>query len=263
LAARAAPVVTELLSVEPRVDPAAVRAMEERGFNAWPAPRSVLLAGWSLRFAGGYTRRANSMNAVAPTSEAFADVLAAAMQVFARENLPAVVRLTPLAGREPERALARAGWRSSEESLVLAGAIDPSFRIDDEADASPTPTEAWLDGVSAANGYGADRRLMLSRITSLVVPDACYLSLPIDGRPAAHGFAVAERGMVCLLNIVTAPAARRRGAARRLLTSLMAWGRASGATTAFLGVSATNEPAVRLYRSLGFGEAYRYHYRAL
>jgi ribosomal protein S18 acetylase RimI-like enzyme len=41
----------------------------------------------------------------------------------------------------------------------------------------------------------------------------------------------------------------------------MKWAGSSGAREAWLQVEADNEPAYRLYTSLGFSEVYRYHYR--
>ena len=49
-----------------KLDEAAIRALEERAFNAWPALRSAYCDGWLFRFSEGLTRRANSVNAVAP-----------------------------------------------------------------------------------------------------------------------------------------------------------------------------------------------------
>ena len=77
----------------------------------------------------------------------------------------------------------------------------------------------------------------------------------------AWGLAVDEGGRVGLFDIVTLPQARRQGAARRLVEALLAWGQAAGAREAYLQVMAANSAAIALYRSLGFVEAYRYHYR--
>ena len=41
----------------------------------------------------------------------------------------------------------------------------------------------------------------------------------------------------------------------------LAWTREVGATDAVIQVVSGNAPAVNLYTSLGFEEAYRYHYR--
>ena len=38
--------------------------LEHLAFNAWPALRVVVQGNWLLRFADGYTKRANSINAL-------------------------------------------------------------------------------------------------------------------------------------------------------------------------------------------------------
>ncbi len=43
-----------------------IRTLERRAFAAWPALDTVEHDGWALRTANGYTKRANSANAVEP-----------------------------------------------------------------------------------------------------------------------------------------------------------------------------------------------------
>lgn len=54
---------------------------------------------------------------------------------------------------------------------------------------------------------------------------------------------------------------RNRGFGGKLVNALLAWAAEKGATEAYLQVVATNDPAVRLYRRLGFTDAYTYWYR--
>ena len=85
-----------------------VLALEECGFNAWPAPRNVYFGGWVFRLGGGYTKRANSANALgarhelraesinawAPARE-FPEIMAEAERFYALNGQPAIFRLTP------------------------------------------------------------------------------------------------------------------------------------------------------------------------
>jgi GNAT superfamily N-acetyltransferase len=74
---------------------------------------------------------------------------------------------------------------------------------------------------------------------------------------AAGGTAGASDG---IFQIATAPSMRRKGLGRKIVTSLMAWGRQQGGMRAYLQVVATNHPARRLYQGLGFKPLYPYTY---
>jgi [ribosomal protein S18]-alanine N-acetyltransferase len=59
---------------------------------------------------------------------------------------------------------------------------------------------------------------------------------------------------VHVLNVGTAPEARRRGVGRALMEEAVAWGRGRGARLSTLEVRRSNAPAIALYRSLGYRE---------
>jgi ribosomal protein S18 acetylase RimI-like enzyme len=243
------------------MDMAAIRGLEERGFNAWPALQTVISDGWVLRFAAGHTKRANSANALAPAAP-FAPVLRTAEELYGRAALPLIFRLSPLAGEEPDVVLAGRGFHAFDESIVMTGPIGPEAAIDPAAVIRAAPDEAWSAGFAAANKVPVERQRTHDAMLAAIRLPAAFASLGEGGETVAYGLAVAERGMVGLFDIVTVPAARRRGAGRRLVRSLLAWGRAQGASRAWLQVVAGDGPAIALYDRLGFGEAYRYHYRA-
>lgn len=57
---------------------------------------------------------------------------------------------------------------------------------------------------------------------------------------------------VDLVSMWTAPRARRLGVGRALVTAVLQWATEASATTVHLWVTRGNEPALRLYESMGF-----------
>jgi len=244
------------------MDEAGIRAIEERSFNAWPALRTVISQGWVFRFSEGFTRRANSVNALAPVGH-FADTLRLAEALYAKQGLPTIFRLSPLAGEEADDVLARAGYRQADETLVMTMQLDADCGdgMDLNVVIRSTPDPAWSEGFATVNGVSAAKRKIHDRMLASIQMETGFAMLVEDGRPIAYGLAIVECGMVGLFDIVTTPDARRRGAAQRTVGSLLAWGHSRGATGAYVQVVAANEPAVGLYAGFGYREAYRYVYR--
>jgi N-acetylglutamate synthase len=237
-----------------------IRSLEERAFNAWPALQTVFCDGWVFRVSGGYTKRANSANALAPTGP-FPSIFAAADALYTAQHLPTIFRLSPLAGPEPDVVLDGTGFRVVDETVVMVAEFAPDVTAAAEVAIARAPDAAWCHGFADANAVAPAKRGIHDRMLAAIKLPVAFATLSEDGQPMAYGLAVAERGMVGLFDIVTVPAARRRGAGQRLVASLLAWGRSEGATKAYLQVVATNGPAIALYQRFGFREAYRYHYR--
>ncbi|SDY50463.1 Acetyltransferase (GNAT) family protein [Collimonas sp. OK242] len=246
----------------PSADFDLIRSLEERAFNAWPAQKSALCGGWLLRLSEGYTKRANSANALRP-AVAFDETLQVVEHFYARHGLPAIFRLSPLAGAEPDRALDQAGYRKIDRTLVMTAPLATSAQVSTAHDVvlEATAGDAWSAGFARANGIPSAARAAHDRTLAAITMPAAFATLIENETPVAYGLAVAENGAVGLFDIVVAPDARRRGVAARLVAALLEWGQAQRATRAYLQVLADNLPAIALYRKLGFDEQYQYHYR--
>ena len=72
---------------------------------------------------------------------------------------------------------------------------------------------------------------------------------------------VVEDNKIGIYDIRVESSFRQNGIGARICRAIMEEGKKEGAQKAFLHVSATNRPAVRLYQGLGFEEAYTYWYR--
>lgn len=246
----------------PSAPTALIRALEERAFNAWPSHQTVFHRGWVFRLSGGYTKRANSVNALVPGAP-FDGVREAATTLYKRHGLPAVFRISPLAPPEADLELADAGYAHFDPSLVLHRPLTPGSvaRPDASTLVSASPSDVWLDGFAAANGVAPHhRRLHRSMLESIAHPTA-YALLHDQGYAVGFGLAVLERGAVGLYDLAVAASHRGGGRGRMLVQALLHWALEAGATSAYLQVRAQNVPALRLYEGLGFKATYGYHYR--
>lgn len=243
-----------------RVAPDRIRTLEELAFNAWPALQTLLVDGWVLRFADGYTKRANSANAWHPGETPPARIADMVEKLYRARGLRPIFRLSPLAPPDMDRLLARKGYRLFDETIVQAAAIDAVPATADVAVAG-APAREWLDGYAQATGLAAADLETLARMLNLVHLPSAFARIDSDDAPVAFGYAVFERGHVGIFDVVTAAAHRRQGHGARIVGALMRWGAGLGAEHAYLQVLSGNAPALSLYERLGFAEAYRYHYR--
>ncbi|WP_149202684.1 GNAT family N-acetyltransferase [Actinotalea subterranea] len=244
----------------------------------WPAVTVHDVDGWRVGLSGGFTRRANS---VVPLGEP-ADVPGAIGRVealYATHGQPAVFRVCAAARpHDLAERLAARGYRPVAVTQVLvadvpvdaAGTPAPAglgVPAGTTLDVRPEPDQAWLD---AWLGVKATRAVDVTAARAVLTgTHADYLRLTGErrtGRDAqvlgAVRAAYAE-DWVGLSSLVVVPEARRRGLARALTAAALTVAGRRGARRAFLQVERTNEPARRLYRSLGFREAdeYAYHER--
>jgi len=238
-----------------------IESLERKAFRAWPALETRHSHGWVQRFAGGYTKRANSINALAPDSKFTPNVKDALEVAYRERGQTPVWRLTPLAPPDADRVLAGAGYRRIDESLVQVAPIDRRFAADPEVQIAAAPSPVWLAGFAEQSPVApAHRETMARMLTSIAAPVA-FASVEDAEGPMAFALGVADGEHVGVFDVLVAPRARRRGLARRLTCSIVAWGKAHGVRLAYLQVVATNEAALPLYRSLGFETLYSYSYR--
>ena len=110
--------------VEPPPSTKIVRAIEERSLRAWPAFETRPCRGWQVRYAEGYTKRANSANAVEPSAR-FGVVKPLAEIFYRAHRQPVIFRLTPLSGDDAEPLLVRSGYERIDPTQVMIAKLPP------------------------------------------------------------------------------------------------------------------------------------------
>jgi GNAT superfamily N-acetyltransferase len=245
------------------------RRIEEASLNAWPASSQLLLDGWLVRFARGFTKRANSVVPLpadprSPRPRIHVGDLAGKVRfcenLYARERLKTVFRITSIDPDERlDTFLAERGYRHDDATDVLYLPLEAT----PSASAMPElqPLELWLDIYARMTGLTAEARPLHAAILRNIVLPCCHAALGPPSEPVACGLAVLQQDLVGLFDVVTATNARRAGHGEALVAGLLDWGRRHGARTAYLQMVSDNAPAAGLYRKLGFRPLYRYWYR--
>jgi ribosomal protein S18 acetylase RimI-like enzyme len=240
-----------------------IRTIEELSMNAWPAMQTLHYDGWVLRFADGYTKRANSVYPLYPSKLDVDEKIEFCESFYRDRNLPAIFKLThastpaDLDARLDEHGY-RAGARTSVQLLDLKTG---EHEIPSDVVLTSEDSEPWHAAFARMNNVSADRRATHENILHAILPEKCYASIRIDGDIVGCGLGVLQTSYLGIFDIVIDPGQRGQGRGTSLMNALLAWGQNHQAHTAYLQVMCDNEPALRLYEKLGFQEKYQYWYR--
>ena len=243
------------------IDLTLCRRVEEASLNAWPALQQSLIDGWVLRFSRGFTKRANSIVPLYPSQQAAIEKIRYCENLYSRERLKTIFRLTTVMEAESlDALLEQRGYQHVDPTRVLvcdlqgtSFSIGPSFH--------EVPRDEWLDAYAGAADVPPAGQQLHAMLLAGIRSEHVFGFISLDRAPVACGVAVLERELVGLFDVVTLPSARRQGHGNTLVESLLAWGRNNGARHAYLQVMEANHPARALYRRLGFADLYRYWYR--
>ncbi|WP_348946076.1 GNAT family N-acetyltransferase [Chitinibacter sp. FCG-7] len=229
--------------------------------SAWPALASEYLDGWVLRFAQGYTKRANSVTPLWQGDLPMLQKLDYCELRYQQQGLPVVFKLTP-ASQSLDEALAVRGYQLVDPSSVQTRPLQAGdFAFDAAVQSSDTLSEAWFAQFVALNNVSAAHQSSARQMLGSYACPTQFATLYHEGKAVACALAVVQFNTVLLYDVVTLAGQRRQGYARRLVGHLLAWAQAQGAEKAVLQVVAANTPALALYAKLGFIEQYPYWYR--
>jgi GNAT superfamily N-acetyltransferase len=255
--------VAETSTPLPSISPNQIRFIEELSMTALPALQSVYYDGWVLRFAGGYTRRANSVNVLYDSTRPLDEKLDYCERVYAGRRQPTVFKLTPACcPADLDEVLDYRHYRRDSGASVQTAslALLETTRVPDVT-LNPALTGAWLMAYFRLNGT-QDRFLPAMRqVLSSIAPPKCFAALSLNQEIVALGLGVLDHQYLGLFDVVTRADLRRQGLGKQLVMALLNWGKANGAEQAYLQVVPHNAPALNLYAQFGFREVYPYWYR--
>ncbi|WP_371617757.1 GNAT family N-acetyltransferase [Streptomyces sp. NBC_00454] len=228
--------------------------------RSWPPLETEPLGEWTLRAAGGFTRRANSVLPLGDPGMPLDDALARVTSWYAHRGLPAYVQAATGAAGTQEMLCAELearGWVREVSAEVRTGGLAALADTDDATASAAagvrltrTPDEDWLDRYGRVGDPQTARRVLTAgpSVWFAAIPGRAIGRLVVDGRWA--GFAAVE----------VDPAHRRQGLATAVMAALAGRALEEGASAAWLQVETANTGARALYDRMGFAPHHSYHH---
>ncbi len=219
-----------------------------------------------LRFAdgaGGYPRRANSIQLLYPSTLPLEEKIAFCEAQYFTRGYKVVFKTTLAAPDGLEAALRTRGYAldcpTSVQTLDLAS-IDPQPDADLEVLVEPRISAGWAADNARLHGEEAARAAVINRILGELAVESVFVRLRRDGETVALGRGSLDQGWIAPYEVITDARYRQQGLGTQLMLYILKWGKDCGARGAYLQVVRTNAAAQRMYGSLGFREQYYYWY---
>ncbi len=252
---------------------------EKLSFNTHPCLYEEVYDGWLLRFADGYTKRANSVSVMNESAMVSEDKVSYCEKKYTERNLPVVFKITPVAS-ELDKKLEKLGYAAVDKTNVMTVDLKENGKsvAKDRSDKSSRAkemlgtgkvsvtieekfTESWQYYYFTFNKVSATSVPTAKKIQAKITNPVLCATVYVEKKAVACGLGVLEQGYVGLLDIVVKEEYRGCGLGRVLCKALLEKGKEKGATIGYLQVVDSNTVAKKLYESLEFEDVYSYWYR--
>ncbi len=243
-----------------------IKAVEDLSLNAWPSHQMQLYDGWILRFSYFYTHRTNCVETIGPSELPLREKIDYCEEVYEKWGTPCIFKISPLTSGALELNLKERGYRPEHEVDNMVKKLSPGdapvgtpalpLVIGDRVD------DAWIAGLFELKGTTDEthRAIVPSMYAAIPKDEITVKALDRDGKIAATGLGILDRGYVGIYAIHVREDCRRQGLAEAVVRTLLSEGAKQGADKAYLQVVADNLPARNLYEKLGFQTEYSCHF---
>lgn len=252
----------EMIRLEMRVN--MITDIEELSMNAWPALQTKLYDGWVLRFADGYTLRANSINPIYTSTISLDEKLKFCEKEYERINLPIVYKLT--SDSQPKNIdieLEKRGYRRTKAVSLKTLQLD-NYYEKEAGDVHITTQfrDDWFTGFFECSDLtNVKDQMTVKKMLNNSIGEVICVSKLVDNKVIGCGLGVVERDYIGIFDIVVDKGHRENGYGKNIMQSILNTAAKKDIKTAYLQVAVGNIAAERLYENLGFQEKYKYWYR--
>ena len=240
-----------------------LKQLEAISLQAWPALQETIYDGWGLRFSEGYTKRANSINSLHPSTLPVVEKVSHCEQIYKDRRLPPIFRITPFSSpSDLDSYLEAQGYQKIDPTLVLTHTfVDLEIQRSPLGDLISLPLESWLDIFCGFLDEPIESHQAHRKILQAIPSPKIFAILFLEDQPVACGVGSYVEKHLGLFDLLTHPDHRGKGHGTSLVLQILRWAQEQDAQLAYLQVVEANQAAIGLYRKLGFKKAYRYWYR--
>ncbi|MEH2241888.1 GNAT family N-acetyltransferase [Nostoc sp.] len=237
------------------------RVVEEISLKAWPAFETINHRGWLMRFADGYTKRANSVSVLDQIGLDIEEKITYCELQYRERKQKPIFRLLSFTKSEVlDERLATRGYQLIEPSLVMG------LRLSERSlNILPTISQEtlndWLVAYHNLKALGEQPSNIHRMILTAIKSETLFVSFKRNEEIVACGIGILESGCLGIFDLVTSPLQRRRGYATAIIQGLLQWGIDKGAYFSYIQVVQANTPGRNLYEKLGYEPMYKYWYR--
>ncbi len=237
--------------------------IERMLLNSIPAKQTVLLDDWILRLNGGYTYRANCVCPFHYDQCGLTESrLAQCKEIFNRQNLPCVFKVTPSLQDGLSELLLQKKFQKIKTVYAMWGRLpDGHYVLPESITYGDTPKEEWLNASARLTGI-RDANLFSIHCSGIrnIAVKSIFVSAKLEGKIIGCGYGAVENNYVGIYDLHVDSAFRKRGIGTNICHTVFQFGRKNGADTGYLIVYSKNKNAIRLYRKMGFQRLYEYSF---
>ncbi len=237
--------------------------LEELSMNAWPAIQTILYDGWILRFANGYTKRANSINPVYFSNENIHDKIEECEKIFKEKNIPIVFKITPkIFPNNLDKILESKGYLVKDITRFQTLDIEESdFEVSHNIKIEDDFNGGWLEAFCKLNKLSEENKNTIEKMFNNIISEKFFVSILDEDKIVGCTLGVLERNYVGIFDVIVDENHRNKGLGEKLIKATLRKAKDNGGEKAYLQVVDNNISAINLYKKVGFKEIYKYWYR--
>lgn len=253
--------------MEINMDKQLIKTIEDLSLNAWPSHQIQFYDGWLLRFSYFYTHRTNCVEQMGSSTLPVDEKISYCEQEYRKWGTPSIFKISPLIPAEFDCRLWKRGYEIQHSTDCMIADLSEPVPVRNPAitvDINNIISDSWIDALfTLKNTTNIMHRSVVPSMYHAIPKRTLCASITVNGKVVATGLGILDRDYIGIYAIHVHPDFRRNHAASTLCATLLNAGRERGAKYAYLQVVSDNDPAIRLYTSLGFKYLYTYWFRVL